>query len=199
MRRTQTPWSLAPDGRRLAYYDRNPETGFDLWTVAVSQHIAGLELGRPEPFLQTRAFEVYPSFSPDGRWLTYASNESGAWEVYVRRFPDNGTKVRVSSSGGSVPRWSPNGRELLYRTEAQRIMFVTYTAEGDRFVSSAPRPWSQDPLADTAVLPNFDIAPDGERVVALVPVTRPEEQQSVNHVTFMLNISEEIRKRIDTR
>ena len=96
----------------------------------------------PQPFLQTRAFEVYPSFSPDGRWITYASNESGAWEVYVRRFPDNGTKVRVSSSGGSVPRWSRNGRELLYRTEAQRIMVVTYTSRADTFVSSAPRPWS---------------------------------------------------------
>ena len=45
---------------------------------------------------------MYPSFSPDGRWITYASNESGAWEVYVRRFPDNGTKVRVSSSGKAV-------------------------------------------------------------------------------------------------
>ena len=198
-RRTQTPWSVAPDGRRLAYYDRNPETGFDLWTAAVSQHDAGLTLATPESFLQTRAFEVYPSFSPDARWITYASNESGAWEVYVRRFPDNGTKVRVSNSGGSVPRWSPNGRELLYRTEAQRIMFVTYTTTADRFDSSAPRPWSQHGLADTGVLPNFDIAPDGERVVGLVPVARPEEQQSVNHVTFMLNVSEEIRRRIDSR
>lgn len=199
MRMNQTPWSVAPDGRRLAYYDRNPETGFDLWTVAVSQHNAGIQLQKPEPFLQTRAFEVYPSFSPDGRWITYASNESGAWEVYVRRFPDDGMKVRVSSSGGSVPRWSGNGRELLYRTEAQRIMFVTYASKGGMFVSSAPRPWSQHPLADTGVLPNFDIAPDGERVMALVPVARPEEQQSVNHVTFMLNVSEGFRKRMNAR
>jgi serine/threonine-protein kinase len=199
MRVNQTPWSVASDGRRLAYYDRTPETGFDLWTVAVARHDAGLELELPEPFLQTRAFEVYPSFSPDGRWIAYASNESGAWEVYVRRFPDNGTKVRVSSSGGSVPRWSPNGRELLYRTEARRIMVVTYTRSADTFVPSAPRPWSQHPLADTGVLPNFDIAPDGERVLALMPVARPEEQQSVNHVTFMLNVFEGIRNRMNAR
>jgi eukaryotic-like serine/threonine-protein kinase len=199
VRGNQTPWSVAPDGRRLAYYDRSPETGFDLWTVAVTQHNAGVELGTPEPFLQTEAFEVYPSFSPDGRWITYASNESGAWEVYVRRFPDNGTKIRVSSSGGSVPRWSRNGRELLYRTEAQRIMVVTYTSSGDTFVPSAPRPWSPHSLADTGVLPNFDIAPDGERVLALMPVARPEEQQTVNHVTFMLNVSEQIRNRMTAR
>jgi Tol biopolymer transport system component len=195
----QTPWSVAPDGRHLAYYDRHPESGFDLWTVAVATRTAGLELETPQPFLQTRAFEVYPSFSPDGRWIAYASNESGAWEVYVRRFPDNGTKVRVSSSGGSVPRWSRNGRELLYRTEAQRIMVVTYTSNADAFVSSAPRAWSQQPLADTGVLPNFDVAPDGERVLALMPAARPEEQQSVNHVTFMLNVSKEIRNRMNAR
>jgi WD40-like Beta Propeller Repeat len=94
------------------------------------------------------AFEVYPSFSPDGRWITYASNDSGVWEIYVRRFPDNGTRVRVSTSGGVVPRWSPNGRELLYRTDAQRLMAVTYKADADSFVVSTPRPW---PVSDYAV------------------------------------------------
>jgi eukaryotic-like serine/threonine-protein kinase len=199
VRVNQTPWSVAPDGQRLAYYDRDPETGFDLWTVDMTTHATGLELTAPQPFLHTRAFEVYPSFSPDGRWITYASNESGAWEVYVKRFPDSGTKVRVSSSGGSVPRWSRNGRELLYRTEAQQVMVVTYTGKGDTFVSTAPRPWSPQLLANTGVLPNFDTAPDGERVLALMAVTRPEEQQSVNHVTFMLNVSEEIRNRMSAR
>lgn len=198
VRVNQTPWSVAPDGR-LAYYERTPETGFDLWTVGLATRAAGLELDTPEPFLQTRAFEVYPSFSHDGRWISYASNESGAWEVYVRRFPDDGTKVRVSSSGGSVPRWSSNGRELLYRTEAQQIMVVTYTSNGGTFVSTAPRPWTQQRLADTGVLPNFDTAPDGERVLALMPAARPEEQQSVNHATFVLNISEEIRRRTNAR
>jgi dipeptidyl aminopeptidase/acylaminoacyl peptidase len=50
----QTPWSVAPDGRRLAYYDRNPETGFDLWTAGVATHTAGLALERP-PTVSTHA------------------------------------------------------------------------------------------------------------------------------------------------
>ena len=78
-------------------------------------------------------------------------------------------------------------------------MVVTYTTSGDTFVPSPPRPWSQHPIADTGVLPNFDIAPDGERVLALMPVARPEEQQTVNHVTFMLNVSEQIRNRMNAR
>jgi eukaryotic-like serine/threonine-protein kinase len=199
VRVNQTPWSMAPDGRRLAYYDRDPETGFDLWTVAIKRQDDGLHFEAPTPFLQTAAFEVYPSFSPDGRWIAYASNESGAWEVYVRRFPDHGMKVRVSSSGGSVPRWSPNGRELVYRTESQRIMVVAYTPHRDTFVPSTPTPWSQHSLADTGVLPNFDVAADGERVLALMPASPPEEQQTVNHVTFMLNVSEDIRRRMMSR
>ena len=78
-------------------------------------------------------------------------------------------------------------------------MVVTYTSGPDTFVSTAPAPWSQLRLADTGVLPNFDTSPDGERVLALMPVARPEEQQSVNHVTFMLNVSEEIRNRMNAR
>ena len=54
--------------------------------------------------------------------MAYASNESGIWEIYVRRFPDDGMKVRVSTSGGVVPCWSPNAQELLYRTDANRVM-----------------------------------------------------------------------------
>ena len=144
-----------------------------------------LKLGAAEPFLRTPAFEV-SSFSPDGRWIAYASTESGAWEIYVRRFPDSRTKVRISSSGGVVPRWSPNGRELLYRTDAQRLMVVTYKTEADSFVAGTPRQWSSNSFTDTGVLPNFDVAPDGERIIALIPAARSEEQQT-NHVTFMLN------------
>jgi eukaryotic-like serine/threonine-protein kinase len=146
----QVPWSVTPDRKRLAYYQMNPVTGFDLWTVPVTFDSNGLKFGIPEPLLQTAAFEVYPSFSPDGRWMAYASNDSGAWEVYVRAFPDNGTKVRISSNGGSLPTWSPNGRELLYRTLDQQIMVTTCSVAGGSFVAGAPQPWSTDRLATPA-------------------------------------------------
>jgi serine/threonine-protein kinase len=93
----QIPWSFSPDGHSLAYYQMSPSNGFDLWTVMVQKDGAMLSAGQPQPFLQSANFEVYPSFSPDGRWLAYSSNETGTWEVYVRAFPDNGTRVRVST------------------------------------------------------------------------------------------------------
>ena len=64
---------------------------------------AGLRAGKPEVFLQTPADERAPSFSPDGRWLAYASNESGTFQVYVRAFPDKGGKWQISNSGGTLP------------------------------------------------------------------------------------------------
>jgi serine/threonine-protein kinase len=194
----QTPWSTSPDGQRIAYYERSPETGFDLWTAPILRSDKGPRLGRPEPFLRSRAFEVYPSFSPDSRWMTYASNESGTWEIYVRRYPDDGTKVRVSTAGGVVPYWSPNGYELLYRTDANQVMVVSYKAVGESFTPSEARPWSQQTLANTGVLPNFAVDASGERILALMP-TPPKDPQSANHATVILNFDEEVRRRAASR
>ena len=192
----QTPWSVSPDGKRLAYYERSADSGFDLWTVPIEWTNGRPKAGEPEPFLRTRAFEVYPSFSPDGRWMAYASNESGPWEIYVRRFPDDGTKVRVSTSGGVVPAWSANGH-LVFRNSAQQLMSAEYTTAGGSLMVEPPRPLSQDPLADSGVLPNFAVGPDG-KVVVLKSAAAPD-QQSPNHVTLVTNVSTEIRRRAASR
>jgi serine/threonine-protein kinase len=191
----QTPWSVDPGGHRLAYYERSAETGFDLWTAPVVSGDRGPRLGPREPFLRTRAFEVYPSFSPDGRWIAYASNESGAWEIYVRRFPDEGTKVRVSMSGGVVPHWSPNGRELIYRTDANQVMVLTYRVVGQSFTAGIPRPWSQHILADTGVLPNFAVDSTGDRILALIAAPE-KDPQTANHVTVIVNFDESVRRAV---
>gem|GEM_PF-4911105 len=62
----------------------------------------GLRAGKPEVFLQTQAYERTPSFSPDGRWLAYASDESGTFQVYVRAFPDKGGKTVAKGDLGRV-------------------------------------------------------------------------------------------------
>ena len=104
--------------------------------------------------------------------------------------------VRVSTSGGVVPRWSPNARELLYRTTGQHVMVLSYQIAGGSFIPGTPRPWSQHTLADTGVFPNFDVGPSGEEIVALRSATDP---QTANHVTVFLNFGEEIRRRTESR
>ena len=192
----QTPWSMTPDGERLAYYERSSETGFDLWTVPIRRTGDGFEVGHADQFLGTKSFEVYPSISPDGRWMAYASNDSGSWEIFVRHFPDDETKVRVSTSGGVVPRWSPNRRELLYRTNAQQVMVVPYQIVGRKFIPGTPRPWSPHALADTGVFPNFDVGPSADEILGLLPAS---DRQTENHVTVLLNSGEQIRRRAESR
>lgn len=192
----QVPWSFTADGTRLAYHQVGEKTGLDLWTVRVDISDDGLTAGDPEPFLNTRAFEGYPSFSRDGRWLAYSAGEFGR-HVYVRRFPDDGSAaVEISRGGGRVPAWLPGGRELLYRSEDHRLMVVAYTVRDGVLTPEAPRVWASTQLADTGVLANFDVHPDGARVVALLPAAAAGPPQARNQATFGLNFVAEVRRRI---
>jgi serine/threonine-protein kinase len=192
----QVPWSFSSDGTRLAFHELSPSTGFDLWTVAITRTEGGLVAGQPAPFLRTPAYETYPTFSPDGRWIAYGSGAYGRWDVYVRPFPDDGRgEVRISDAGGRIPYWMPNGREVIYRTDDQRLMVVAYSVKNGSFVVERPRPWLAAALADTGVISNFDVDPTGGRVLALMPAgTR--DQQSPNHVTIRLNAANEVRRRL---
>ena len=138
-------------------------------------------------------------FSPDGRWLAYSSDESGTYQVYVRAFPGApsapGGKWQVSNGGGMSPVWSRNGRELFFETLDNRIMVAAYTVRGGSFAADKPRVWSEKRLADTGAPLNYDLAPDGKRIAAIMPADVPEEQKAQNHVIFLQNFFDEVRRR----
>lgn len=95
---------------------QDDKAGSDLWALPL--------VGDRKPFavVQTNFDEMQGQFSPDGRWLAYASNESGQFEIYVRPFPEAGGKWQVSTGGGTQPRWGRNGQELLYVAPDARLM-----------------------------------------------------------------------------
>ena len=74
------------DNRYIIYTGSDPRTKLDLWTLSVADR-------KPIPFLQTPFNEMHGQVSPDGRWIAYASDESGTWEVYVQTFPDAGREA----------------------------------------------------------------------------------------------------------
>ena len=155
---------------------------------------SGWKPGDPKPFVNTTFAEYEPAFSPDGRWLAYHSSESGRYEVYVRPFPGPGGKWQVSNGGGVVPKWSRNGRELFYRTRADsRIMVVTYTASSDSFQADKPRLWSPGQFTGRGTSPNFDLHPDGKRF-AVLKTPGEEKAAAVNHVNFVFNFFDEVRR-----
>jgi Tol biopolymer transport system component len=183
----QFPASFTPDGSRLLFAELNPEGGSLIRALPMGNTAGQPHAGQPESLLQTTTGNSLPALSPDGRWMAYADAESGPFEVFVRAYPDRGTKWQVSTSGGSMPVWSPNGHELFYRTDDQRIMVANYMVKGDSFIPEKPRLWSETQLANTGVTANFALAPDGKRFAVLMPADAPEPAENRSHFTLLLN------------
>jgi hypothetical protein len=188
----QFPGSFTPNGKRLAYTEFAGNN--QIWTVPLEDQGGQLKAGKPEQFLKSSFNDVFPEFSPDGRWLAYQSNESGTYEVYVRAFPPPSSgpvrKWQISNSGGTVPRWSRNGHELMYRSGDQ-IMAARYTVNGDTFVAEKPRVWIAK-LGGT----QWDLAPDGKRVAVLTPVETADAPKQEHEVVFVEHFFDELRRRV---
>ena len=165
-RQILVPRSFSPDGKRLAYTEGTPG---QLWTVPLEEHGGQLKAGKPEQFLKSTSNDGFPAFSPDGRWLAYQSDVSGQNEVYVRPASGLGGMWPVSNNGGTLPRWSRTGHELMYQSGGQ-IMAASYAVKGETFVAEKPRVWI--PKLGSA---EWDLSPDGKRVVVATPVEAPGE------------------------
>ena len=94
--------SVSPDGKVLLYGNG------DIMTLPLTGE------GKPEAYLQTKYLEGSPAFSPDGRWVAYASYESGRSEIYVQGFPERRGKWPVSAEGGRTAAWRADGKELYW-------------------------------------------------------------------------------------
>jgi eukaryotic-like serine/threonine-protein kinase len=193
------PFSFAPAQGKDARLAFSPASGGlpDVLTLPIDltdpEHP---KPGKPEPFLADPAIvEVDPAFSPDGKFMAYASTESGTEEVYVRPFPGPGGKWKVSTSGGAFPAWSPATNELFFLGGDDRIMATSYTIQGDSFTVSVPRVWSPTPVRRISVQLNFDITPDGKRVI-MFPQPVAEESTGNLHATFLLNFFDELRRKV---
>jgi hypothetical protein len=104
-----------------------------------------------------------------------------------------GAKWLVSNGGGWSPIWSHNGRELFYETrDSRQIQMAAYTAKGDSFVAEKPRVWSDMRLGETGIFGGFDVAPDGERVLALLAAEDPKAHTLLR---LLLNVDSELRRR----
>jgi hypothetical protein len=113
------------DGRYVVYATRNPATGWDLWLMPMDGDRT------PVPFSTDPGNQFQAQVSPDGRWIAYASDESGAWQVHVQTFPRGGNKRVVSPNGGGKPQWRADGRELYYLAPDRMLMAVPVGVSGD--------------------------------------------------------------------
>jgi eukaryotic-like serine/threonine-protein kinase len=180
------PTNWSHDGRFIVYENLDPKTGDDIWVLPLFGD------RKPIPFLRTQFSEGQGQLSPDGRWMAYASNETGRYEVYVQPFPPSGAKWLISPGGGGHPRWRRDGKELFYLALAGGtgeiiVMAAEATASVSGFGAGTPKVLFETttlsalgtlgPIGDQV----YSVSADGQRFIFLTPVAQSQP------VTVVLN------------
>jgi Tol biopolymer transport system component len=141
--------------------------------------------GEPTRFLTSKGSESNGQISPDGKWVAYASDESGNWEIYVTSFPSAAGKWQVSRGGGTEPRWRGDGKEIFYIGPGSMLMAVPANSESV-FATGTPAPLFQirgrAPISSTDVF-TYDVAKDGKRFL----VNRYVKPEHVAPLTILLH------------
>jgi eukaryotic-like serine/threonine-protein kinase len=144
--------------------------------------------GRGVPFLTGNSSQINGQISADGKWVAYASDESGNWEVYVTSFPGAAGKWQVSRGGGTEPRWRGDGKEIFYISPGGMLMAVTVGGDAG-FSTGTPAPLFQihgrAPISSTDAF-TYDVARDGKRFL----VNRYISPEHVAPLTILLHPAE---------
>ena len=153
----------------------------------------------PTPLLAAEYREVGPDVSPDGRWIAYASDETGRYEIYVRPFPDvSAGRWQVSVDGGRSPKWAHSGREIFFQGPDLEMMGVEVEADSG-FRTESPvvlfegdDRWLNENLTGTF----FDVSPDDQRFLVAAVVQEGSEESGPPLPRFILvhNFFEELRR-----
>ena len=156
--RPMTPTSESPDGSRLLLTRESETGGSDLVILDLERG------GDPQPFRATRFNEDHATFSPDGRWVAYASDESGRFEVYLTPATADGRNWQVSTEGGLWPRWIAATGEILYQDTSGRFVVVSVRTGEDAIEIGDPEVLFGG-YAATRLYQLFDPAPDGSKLL----------------------------------
>lgn len=174
------PSSWSPDGKTLAYTEAHPDTEYDIWLLAVDD-------GDRVVFRRTPAREHSATFSPDGEWIAYVSDESGQNEVYVHRFPGQGAVHTISTDGGREPLWSRDGQEIYYRKGSQVVAVTIETDEG--FSAGETRLlFDGDYWSVPSDNRNYDIAPGSQRFLMV------RNEPAPTQLNVVVNWAEELKR-----
>ncbi len=152
-----TPSDWSRDGRFIAYNNAGPKSGWDMWLLPLSGD------RKPYPFRQTPFNEGAPTFSPDGRWVAFLSDESALLQMYVMSSSGSGPKWQVSSGGGVAldrPHWRRDGKELFHVAADHQLMSVPVKTDASNFEPGSPVPLFR---IDSENLGGYDVSADGQR------------------------------------
>jgi len=185
------PTCCSPDGKEVLVtrwdYDPNhPRWGNDICVVLLEQN-EKYHLG---PLIQRNHVQRQGVWSPDGRWVAYAGDESGRWEVYVEPYPGPGPKVMISTTGGYQPAWSRDGKELFYRSGRGNRKMIAATFETEpEFRITGFEELFEGQYQRHIQWRNYDVAPDGRFLI----IQEPQEPTPLG-INVVLNWFEELKR-----
>jgi eukaryotic-like serine/threonine-protein kinase len=175
--RYSTDWSR--DGKSLLFIQGN-----DLWVMDTP----GMQ---SRVFLKAAGTIRNGEFSPDGKWVAYASNETGKWEVYVTSFPDAKAKWQVSSAGGDQPRWRGDGKELFYLSPEAKVMAVPVKGGASFDAGTAEELFQANPRERVATSEQmmYDVSADGQKFL----INTRMKNEEARPMTVVLNWLESVK------
>jgi len=153
------PDQISADGKWILYFAVTPGGNQDVYVLPTAGE------RKPQLVVQTPFPDVEPQFSPDVRWLAYASNENGRNEIYVQAFPSTGRRWQISNSGGRQPLWRADGKELFFVSDDRKFyaVDVSISANSGSFEYGVPH-FLFDMRANVFNSRNSYIpSPDGQR------------------------------------
>ncbi len=157
------------------------------------------ETTTPEVFAdESNSFQTGPTFSPDGRWLAYFSNEAGGSpQIYVQPFPKTGAKHRVTQQGGVQPLWSPDGTELFYRS-GPLLMGIEIATDPAFSFGNEQALGMRGFFDSNGPTRPYDITPDGQRFLMVFPQgeTGSVAETADRRINIVLNWFEELKERV---
>jgi serine/threonine protein kinase len=176
-------WSR--DGKYIVYEENDPKMRSDLWILPMVGD------RKPVEFLKGEFNESQAQISPDSKWIAYSSDESGKSEVYVQTFPSKDGKWQISTSGGSMPSWRGDGKEIYYWAMDRNLMAVSLNPSTD-FEAALPQPLFKIDFRRAELGWNKQYIPsnDGERFL----VNTVLAQAARTPITVVMNWSAELKK-----
>ena len=155
--------SYSADGRYLLFADADKTNNWDLWYLDTRGD------GKPLPLVSAPSIEMWPRLAPDGKYFAYVSNESGANEIYLKRFPQGEGRWQVSVGGGMWPRFSKRGDKIYY-VKGDTIMEVELGTGPEPRLGTPRELFTRKPLGFPIIFgwpPGYDVSADGNRFVVV--------------------------------
>jgi serine/threonine protein kinase len=184
----KSPNDWSNDGKYILFTSSgDPNTKSDIWYMPMTGERT------PVPFVHSEFSEMAGAFSPDGKWVAYQSDESGKNEIYVRPFPGPGAKWQVSTSGGRLPFWKINGKEIYY-LNGGKIMTAQVNGTGQTFTVGTVREYFNPSEVGGVNMGNGtvrDISRDGNSILLSVS----KGTLATAPLTLVVNWNEEFRKK----